>query len=76
MDHLTITQCIKIIKTAYKNGDSATVKYGALRGDYGLHNRLTTQANGKIMKKFEETGVVTNTERPLPSLVSLKISLL
>ena len=29
----------------------------------GLHNRPTTQAIGKIVKKFEETGVVTNIER-------------
>ena len=41
MDHLTITQRIKIIKTYYKNGDSDTATYRALRGDYGLHNRST-----------------------------------
>ena len=52
-------QCIKIIKTYYKNGDSATAIYRALRGDYSLHNRLTTQANGKIVKKFEETETFT-----------------
>ena len=44
MDRLTITQRIKLIKTYYKNGDSATATYCALRGDYGLHNRSTTQA--------------------------------
>ena len=65
MDHLTITQRIKIIKTYYKNGDCATDMYRALRGDYGLHNRLTTQAIGKIPKKFEESGVVTNIEKPV-----------
>ena len=64
MDRLTTTQRIKIIKTYYKNGDSATATYRALRGDYGLHNRQTTQAIGKSVKKFEETGVVTNIERP------------
>ena len=37
-DCLTITQRIKMIQTYYKNGDS-----GVLRGDYGLHNRATTQ---------------------------------
>ena len=52
MDRLTITQRIKISKTYYKNGDSTTATY---RGDYGLNNRLTTQAIGKIVKKFEET---------------------
>ena len=31
-----------------KSGDPATAKYRALRGDYGLHNRRTTQAIGKI----------------------------
>ena len=36
-----------------------------LRGDYGLHNRPTTQAIGKIVKKFEETGVITNIDRPV-----------
>ena len=35
------------------------------RGDYGLHNRLTTQAIGKIVKKFKETRLVTNIERPV-----------
>ena len=62
MDSLTITQHIKIIKTYYKNVDSATTvkTYRALRGDYDLHNRPTTQAIDKIVKKFEETGVVTN----------------
>ena len=49
----------------YKNGDSATAMYCALRGDYGLHNRLTTKAIGKIVKKFEQTGVITNIERPV-----------
>ena len=48
----TITQHIKIIKIYYKNGDSATAMYHGLRGDYGLHNRLNTQAIGKIVKKF------------------------
>ena len=53
MDRLIILQCINIIKTYYKNGDS----------DYGLHNRPTAQTIGKIVKKSEETGVVTNIER-------------
>ena len=65
MDRLTITQHVKIIKTCYKNGDPTTVKYRVLRGDSGLHNRPTTQAIGKIVKKFEETEVVTNIERPV-----------
>ena len=63
MGRLTITQRIKIIKTYYKNYDSATAMYRALRGDYGLHSRLTTQAIGKIVKKYEETRVATNIER-------------
>ena len=58
-------QGIKIIKTYYENGDSATVTYHALSGDYGLHNRPTTQAVGKIVKKFQETRVFTNIERPV-----------
>ena len=62
---LTITQRIEIIKTYFKNDDSTTAKYRALRGDYGLHNRQTTQAIGKIVKQSEVTGVVTNIERPL-----------
>ena len=41
MDCLTITQPIKIIKTYYKNGDSATATY-----------RPPTQAIGKIVRKF------------------------
>ena len=52
MDNLTITQRIKIIKTYQKNYDSATVTYRALTGDYGFYNRSTTQAIGKIVKKF------------------------
>ena len=65
MLRLTIIQRIKIIKTYYENGNSATATYRALRGVYGLHNRPITQAIGKIMKKFEETGVVINIERPV-----------
>ena len=34
-----------------------------LSSDYGVHNRPTTQAFGKIVKKFEKTGVVTNIKR-------------
>ena len=64
-DRLTITKRIKIIKTYYKNGNSVTVTYRALRRDYGLHNRPTMQAIGKIVEKFEETGVVTNIRRPV-----------
>ena len=41
-----------MIKIDYKNGDSATVAYRALRENYGLHNCPTMQAIGKIMKKF------------------------
>ena len=67
MDCLTITKCIKTIKTYTKNGDSATATatYRALKGVCGLHNRATTQSIGKIVKKFEETVVVTNIERPV-----------
>ena len=39
--------------------------YRALRGDYGLHNRPTMPAIGKIVKTFEETGVIINIERPV-----------
>ena len=63
MDRFTITQRIKKIKTYYKNSDSAT--YRTLKRDYGLHNRRTKQAIAKIVKKFEETGVATNIERPV-----------
>ena len=62
MECLTVTQCIKMIKIYYKNGDSATATYQALRGYYYLRNRRITQAVGKIIKKFEETGMVTNIE--------------
>ena len=65
MDPLTITQRIKVIKIYYKNGDSAAATYYALREDYDLYNRPTTQAIVKIVKKFEETGVVTNIEKPV-----------
>ena len=56
MDRLTIMQRLKIIKTYYNNGYAPTATYRTLRGDYGLHNRPNTQAIGKIVKNFEETG--------------------
>ena len=59
----SITQRINIIKTYYKNDASATATYRALSEDYGLHNRPTTQAIGKIVGKFEETGVLINIDR-------------
>ena len=65
MNCLTITQYIKMNKIYYKNGDSATAACRALRRDYGLHNRLTTKAIGKIVNKFEKTALVTNIERPV-----------
>ena len=65
MDSLTITQRIKMITTYYKNGDSDRAIYCALRGDLGSHNRPTKQAIGKIVKKYEGNGVVTNTEMPV-----------
>ena len=52
MDRLTIKQRIQIIKTYYKNGDSATATYRVLKRDYGLYNLPTTQAIGRIVKKF------------------------
>ena len=60
MDRLTVTQYLKIIKTYYKNGDSTTATYHALRGDYGLHNHPTKRIIVKIVKKFKETGVVSH----------------
>ena len=48
MDRLIIAQRIKIIKTHYKSSDSVTVTFCALRGDYGLHNRPTTQVIAKL----------------------------
>ena len=65
MDRSTITQRIKMITTYYKNDDSATAMYPALKGDYGLHNGSTMQAIGKIVKKFEATGLVTNIKWPV-----------
>ena len=65
MESLTITKCTKIIKTYYKNRDSATAMYCTLRGDYDLHNRPIMQAIGKILKKFEEPGVSRNIEKPV-----------
>ena len=38
-----------MIRTYYKNGDSAAATYLTLRGDYRLHNRPTMQAIDKIM---------------------------
>ena len=60
MDRLTITQHIQMIKINLKDGDSATATYRALRADYDLHTptTTTTPAIGKIMKKFEETGIL------------------
>ena len=64
MDRLTSAQRINIIKTYYKKGDFAKATYRALGEDYGSHNCPTMQAIGKIVKKFEETGVVKNIEWP------------
>ena len=47
------------------DSDFDTATHRALSGDYGLYNRPTTQAIEKIVKKFEETGVVLNSERPV-----------
>ena len=54
-----------MVKTYYKNSDSATATYTALGEDYCLHNHPTKQAISKIVTKFEETGVFTNIIRPV-----------
>ena len=51
MDCLAIPKRINIIKTYYKNVVSTTATYRALRVDYGLYNRPTTQAIAKILKR-------------------------
>ena len=55
-DHITIRQRVKIIKTYYKKRDSVTGTYRVLIGyfmiSYDLHIPPTTQAIGKIVKKF------------------------
>ena len=53
MARLTTHQRIRIIKTYYENGNSATATYRTLRADYGVHNRPTTPAIGKIVKKLK-----------------------
>ena len=40
------------IEIYYKNGESTTATYRTLRGDYGSHNRSTTEAIVKIVKKI------------------------
>ena len=60
-----MTSNVLSISWFQKYGDPATATYRALRGDYGFHNRPTTQAIDKIVMKFEETEVVTNIEGPV-----------
>ena len=65
MDRLTIIQRIQIIKTYHKTGDSATATYRALKGYFGFHNHSNTQPIGRVVQKFEATGVITNIGRPV-----------
>ncbi|XP_055921798.1 uncharacterized protein LOC129952888 [Eupeodes corollae] len=60
MDRLTISKGIQMVKAYYKNDHPATATYRAFKGDYVSHIRPTTQVVGKIVKKFEETELVTN----------------
>ena len=69
MNCLTIKQCIKIIKTSNKNGDSAAVTYRALRGDYGLHKnreQICRDWSGYNMRSAENIAIVNEcvAERP------------
>ncbi|CAH2099714.1 unnamed protein product [Euphydryas editha] len=63
MDRLTTAECVEIVKTYYKNGESVVGTFRALRGVYGRHNRPSERAIGKIVRKFEETGSVTDGPR-------------
>lgn len=63
MEHLTIDQRVKIIKSYYKNSDSAVSTFRALRADYGRHNRPTKQTILNTVNKFEQTGSVTDIVR-------------
>lgn len=65
MDRLTVEERVKIIKFYYKNDDSAVSTFRALRADYGRHNRPTEQTILNTVKKFEETGSVTDIVRPV-----------
>ena len=48
-----------------------TATYRALRGDFGYDNRWTTQAIGKIVNKFKETGVITNIEWSVQAIAKI-----
>ena len=76
MNRLTITQRIGMIITYSKNDilPEPRIVY-ALRGDYDLHKRQTTQAIVKILKKFLEAGVVTNIVRPKDRMCRLLVIL-
>ena len=60
---LLISHTLLITKSYYKNSDSAIATYRVLISSYGSHNRPTMQAIGKIVKKSEETAVITNIEK-------------
>ena len=58
--------------TVHKNDENLLQKcwfchshVSCLKGDYDLHNRPTTQAIGTIVKKFEETGLPIDIEKPV-----------
>lgn len=65
MDRLSTAERVKIVKTYYKNSDSVVSTFRALRADYGRHNRPSERTIGKTVKKFEETGSVTDVLRPI-----------
>lgn len=65
MDRLTTAERVKIVKTYYKNDDSAVSTFRALRADYGRHNRPTQQTILNTVNKFEQIGSVVDIQRPV-----------
>lgn len=49
---LTTTQYAKLVKTCCRNGDANLATFRALRVDFCVQHRLTTQAIGEITTKY------------------------
>lgn len=60
MDRYTLQQRVYIIKTYYENGRSLKNTHRKIRDFFGVNNRPNQSSIQRLVKKFDETGCVTD----------------
>jgi len=65
MEHYTKEQCVIIVKTHYKYGESYAETVPKVRGIFGQRNAPYQPTVKRMIKKFEETGFIMDSKLPV-----------